>query len=258
MSVEHLTTQAFPEVNLAVFDNKVYSLQAVDLPVNEVIKQIKEFYEGNYNRLKSEITDEKYEEAVQDWQNQIRHLERISRTNIAVIPENLYGKAVIYYNNSVCEMRTVQYKPVRITSDAHGLLCNTRSDSRRARAGFTKVWNAVKDMPADARISITIEQNIINFPMVFAYSVQRNKVYTPFIRGFHSMTDRDLCTGDFSGTDFWNHAEFDKLVNVINYFSLATDRVYFNSQRDGDSVYAYDLLKDEYVVSVEREALWRV
>lgn len=254
-----------PDVNIAVFDSKVYSIQAVDLPVQDVIKQIKAFYQDNLDRIKESIIEEPYQKAQEDWSQQLSHLERVSQINNALIPPALYGKLVMYYGNSVCEARYITYRPNKITSDAYRLksiVVHNRSDRTRvARTGLTKIFEAVKDLSDDSRVSIVIDQNKIMFETLFIYSKLRNLIYTPHMRGFHTMSGKDLCTGDTSAGVFWANQEFSSLVNTINLFSLAQDSVYVDGIETGeadDRVNYAEFLKDQYVVSVEREGLWRV
>lgn len=240
-----------PNVTTLIRDGKVYAVTETELPQSRVLSEIKSFYEESYKRMKRDVVDEQFSLYDVERRKQIEHIEQVIARNKAIVPGSLYGEPVMYYKDSICELRWVDYKPNVVTSDAHRLKrWSYESDYERVRNGYSKLHEGVKDFASDDRVVIKINQNLINVRILFAYSETRNLVYSPFIRTFHVMSGSDLCTGDYTAKDFWVRADFNALVNVVNLFSLAIDSV--------NSINWQTLLKDEFIVEIGKEVMWRV
>lgn len=258
----------FPEVDVLVVGGKVFSMQEVDMPAGELIKSIRSYYEGFYERLKSEMLEGEFEKASEEWNKQLRHIERFRNANVAVIPQNLYGKLCMYHANSVCEARTIHYKPNRIVSDAGRLKewcgerfrATPRSDiTWRPNPVYQKVYHFISELAVHERVVITVEQNLVDKHVLYLYSEQRGKIYTPVYRTYHTMSGSDVCVGDrFPAREWWARGDFEELMNSINCFSLGNDRARDFGVDTDLGIDVRDLIRDEYVMNIVKEELWTV
>ena len=241
-----------PPVNVIVRDGKVFSLTETELPASKLLTEIKEFYEASYRQAKDNIADEQFSQCEQERIKQLAHIDAMLARNKAIIPPALYDKPVMYCKDAVCEARWIRYKPNVITSAANDLVNDTRymreDRTYTFREGWKKVWEFTRLLPPETRVVINIEQSLVDLPVLFIYNTKRDVIYTPFLRTFHTMSGTNLCTGDFTASQFWNHGSFSTVINQVNGYSLGND--------DVNRVTYITLFKDEYVTNITTEQLW--
>jgi len=254
-----------PDTNVIIRDGKVYAITETELPSSGLLKEIKEFYRSAYQTVKNHIADEEFDKYEAERVKQMNHINAVIERHKAIIPTNMFNKPVMHFNGSLCEVRWVRYAPKVIVSDAYRLIRTFSTsytdvdgiEKRKARPDYTKVFDFVKNEPHDARIVITLSQTLLDFWMIFCYSAKMNLIYTPFNTTFHTMlSDRHLCTGNFEGSDFWNSPDFNNLINQVNCFSLASDSIVISAPLRQE-IFWHALLKDNLVVDIRKEVLWR-
>lgn len=256
----------FPKVDFLVVGNQMFSVAPVNLPLGDVLNEVKQAYEDEYQARVREITDEQYEDSRAEWDRQLSHINRVRNARAVTIPQELQGAPVMYWNGAVCALRIIRYNPNECTGAAGDLKNRTGLYARRSNSeahywkkkeGYGKVFTAVNTMPSDAKVIIKIKQDLVDVPAVFAYD-NRN-IYTPLTRYFHTLNDaRKLCTGGHTAAAFWNANDFAQEVNRVNYFSLAASEINIPVHGVMRIVQPHEILRDEYVVDVRREeGTWR-
>lgn len=243
----------FPALDFAVFNNKVYTVAAVDVPVNQAIENIKDFYAHIYQERITELENCLQNHIDTEWHTQLTKIQELHQRTSVIVPPTQFNTPLYVYQKKLCALRIVQYKPNEIVGPAYTFKDRTAeryihgsSTRTRARAGFAKVYGFIKDLLDETYVHIKINQSVIDRQEYFVFN--GSCIYTPKRRLFHTMSSMSLCTGNASAFTFWNDPFFLSNVNIINLYSLASSVEHIPNANI--EITPTHLLKDDFIVDM--------
>lgn len=241
-----------PETSFVVIDGQMFLIEKVRKDKNQIILDIKKFYETKCDEFKKTVVAKDFDAWYQDWNRQLQHFDNITRrsSRSTTIPENAYNQPVLCKNGQYGILRTFIYQPNVIKAPIATILDQLRGQytAQVLARDFIKVYTAVQNKRNTTRqVVININQDKIKLPMAMAKIGDR--IYCPAnMATYHVFADDNrLCTGNATAAVFWGvgETEFVRNVNVINPMSPA--------RRSINGINYLDLLNDAYVVDINIE-----
>jgi hypothetical protein len=249
---------AFPDraryPNVIVLDGKVFNMERVHCDLTQSIDSLHDFYRAQFEAYKAE-QDKIYNDLLLSQSTrELEHLARIRQRGAVTIPEEMFGKQMIYIDGDLWEVRSVLYEPDEIKGDYEHLEHHGCFQTQEVKDKFLP-------FRGQGNIIVTVKCPFKSV-LFFQYSRRDNQIRSDF-RGFHSMSHRELCTNNVPAQRVWDVSpmEFGRYINRINMFSLATSNVELmnlnTKQMEGYHIRSF--FTAENIVSIVKEegTQWR-
>jgi len=195
----------------------LYAVKRIQAKEVDINAELRELYGKRFSAHVEQINEGCVSETIKDWDSQIQHLRKYEGKNAKAIPQALFGKPVMIWNNNLLELRAVIYAPHEVI----GTFEDRRFNNVRA-----KIREAITGVqPADT-ICVSIKSNFA-VPIWYGYNERSGTLHTPNFKTYHTMGSGNVCTGNHTGRDFWrlDPVAFAHEVNKVNLFSPATASV---------------------------------
>lgn len=206
------------DINYLRLGDRTFAVTEVQGEKIDIDAELKEFYKAKEESLATQFGSALIDNALEEWQTQINHLQKYDTRGIIAVKQADYNKLVMAFNGSLCFCRIVMYSPIEATTDKGYLT---------SRLG----WNPddLHEYPNDEKLILTLKPSY-SIPLVLVYDKRNNRMYTPKQRTFHTMGGHSVCTGNYSARDFWalNDEDLTTNMNRINTFSPAIDHILIN------------------------------
>lgn len=229
-------------------DGKYFAVKRIQSGELDINKELKELYDKRFTHHVAQLNEGCVQTTVKDWNTQIDRLRSFEGKSAKTIPQQLFGKPVMIYRNSLLELRALTYAPREFTSLFHDV---------RFIAVRSKIREMLPNVADNETITVTVTPpfSIATFA---GYCARTNTLYTPLMRTYHTFDDGRICTGNHAANDFWSLSmeAFDLEMNKVNLFSPANSTVHHNNR----SYPLSEVIKQEMFVSARRrgDEAWNV
>ena len=231
----------------------VYKLAKVSHPILEVEKELKTYYKNAYEGLVASLKDTFSAEGIKIQDAQVRRIEDYiakTATSKVELPSSLFGKCVIWYDNSWYETKLFIYQPL-----IHKTNLALIADKGISLEGVVLPTRLGRTQNILIRL-----KSVPSLPVILAYSNKANKIITPNCRTFHTMESGKLCVGDHNPGTIWamENELLVNFLNTINHFSLAAERV--RCSYSNITYTLQDIIKPDNIVEIVKEeaTTWHV
>ncbi len=206
------------EVNYLKLGDKTYSINEIDATGLDINAELKENYYQRQTALSKEFGKVTNQEIDKQWDSQIAHLRKITKYKGVSVPENMFNKPIIVFNNILMETRTILYAPDKVVTSLEYLIRRLGID--------TETNELLKDFSEGSSLLLTIKP-IFCIPLLISYDPKSEMLFTPLQYTFHTMSNYSICTGRHTGKDFWrlNDEGLEREFNKINTFSPAQTNI---------------------------------
>jgi hypothetical protein len=220
-------------------NGSLYAIKRIECDDIDINEELKDLYGKKHEQHVETLNEGIVENASDDWNKQIEHIQNFGNKGTYTVPASLYNKPVMVFKDNLIELRVITYAPnkVRVNGayiDSHCSFIN-------------------KPPSEDGRYIVDIEPPF-SIPMLVGYSKKLNKLYTPLQRTYHTFGDGAVCTSNHKASEFWalDPVAMEREMNIINTFSPAN--------REVNGVHMHTLINEDSFVSIaQREGgIWNV
>lgn len=253
-----------PDTNFMVVNGQIFLLDKVGPSKDQLVEDIKEFYEAECLAFKDGLVADDYDKWREDWQAQLNmYSERAQRSSSGTMVPNTMDRLPIMVNNgSYAPMLFVRYKPSIFRSTLGVMQSHVRGTESGNYGGptvNTKLKAAIaRRTGGSLSVEVHINQDLIDHMMGVALMGDRIIVARPG-RTYHTFEDGKLCTGGTPAAEFFGAPDFERNFNTVNIYSPASHTI-TGVIRNGAPLQVpyYELLKDQYItdIKVEESSKW--
>jgi hypothetical protein len=229
-------------------NGSLYAIKRIECDDIDINEELKDLYGKKHEQHVETLNEGIVENASEDWNKQIEHIQNFGNKGTYTVPASLYNKPVMVFKDNLIELRMITYAPNKVRVSRSYLQSNYAW-----LCGRDDVHDLIADDTNDGRFIVHIEPPF-SFPMLVGYSKKLNKLYTPNQRTYHTFSDGTVCTSNHKASEFWalDPIAMEREMNIINTFSPAN--------REVNGVRMLDLITENSFVSVARreEGVWNV
>lgn len=238
------------QVDYLKIGDKVYAVQEIQAKGIDINAELKEFYDQRHGQLAEEFGQVLNSNMQEEWNAQIAHLRKFEERGAIKVPDNMFGKLIMVYNNRLLPCRVVVYSPTDVAVSLNWL----KGRIERGKITFTRqIWEGFED---NDELTLTLKP-LFAVPLVVAFDSKADQIYTPFQKTYHTMGGMNLCTGNNKASDFWklDDMALQRELNRINTFSPATHSIRANNL---DYSFSNIMTNDTIIEVKDREVTsWR-